>query len=84
VPSEIEAVLGQLPEVIECKVYAGQHRDGNQFVKAAIVAEPSVDLTRVRSHCASHLVYYKRPERFYRLDALPRSPAGKILKDQLP
>lgn len=84
VPSEIEDVIGQMPEVVECKVYAGEHDSGSQFVKAAIVAEPTADLAKIRAHCEKHLVYYKRPQRLFRLDALPRSAAGKILRDQLP
>ena len=84
VPSEIEDVIGQMPDVIECKVYAGQHSSGSQFVKAAIVAESTADLAKIRAHCEKHLVYYKRPQRLFLLDALPRSAAGKILRDDLP
>jgi acyl-CoA synthetase (AMP-forming)/AMP-acid ligase II len=84
VPSEVEEVLALFPGMIECKVYAGEQRSGGQFVKAAIVTEGQLDLDRLRAHCEEHLVYYKRPDVFLRLDALPRSPAGKIQKDKLP
>ena len=84
VPSEVEEVIGALPEVAEVKVYAGRHRaSGFQFVKAALVGE-ALDESKIRAHCQQHLVYYKRPERIAVLEALPRSPAGKIIRDQLP
>ncbi len=83
-PSEVEEVLNLFPGVLDCKVYAGQRRPGNQFVKAVVVGAPSLDLELLKTHCQDQLVYYKRPQVITRLDAMPRSPAGKILKDQLP
>jgi acyl-coenzyme A synthetase/AMP-(fatty) acid ligase len=84
VPSEVEEVIASLPGVVEVKVYPGQQASGAQFVKAAVVVEDGVDVARIKAHCQEHLVYYKRPERIAILEALPRSPAGKIVRDQLP
>lgn len=84
VPSEVEDVIGAFPGVLDVKVYAGRHRSGSQLVKAAIAAEETFDIAELRAHCENQLVHYKRPEVMTRLDQLPRSPAGKIIKDQLP
>jgi acyl-CoA synthetase (AMP-forming)/AMP-acid ligase II len=84
IPSEVEEVIAAIPGVLEVKVYAGSRKSGGQFIKAAVVVEGSVDVQAIRAHCERNLVYYKRPERILRLDALPRSPAGKIQRDQLP
>jgi acyl-CoA synthetase (AMP-forming)/AMP-acid ligase II len=84
IPSEVEEVIAAVPGVLEVKVYAGSRKSGGQFIKAAVVVEGSVDVQAIRAHCERHLVYYKRPERILPLDALPRSPAGKIQRDQLP
>ena len=84
IPCEVEEVIAALPGVLEVKVYAGQRRNGGQFVKAAVVTEPHVDAAAIRAHCETNLVYYKRPERIIPVERLPRSPAGKILRDQLP
>lgn len=84
VPSEVEEVIAALPGVAEVKVYPGQHASGVQFVKAAVVVEGGLDVSDLRAHCEENLVYYKRPERIHLLEALPRSPAGKIIRDQLP
>lgn len=84
IPCDVEEVIASLAGVVEVKVYAGQTRGGSQFVKAAVVMEDGIDIGAVRRHCEQHLVYYKRPDRVFRLEALPRSPAGKIIGDQLP
>ena len=83
-PLEVEEVIGSLPGVLDVKVYAGRRRSGGQFIKAAVVTESHVDSAAIRSHCERNLVYYKRPERIIPVSALPRSPSGKILRDQLP
>jgi len=84
IPSEVEEVIAAIPGVIEVKVYAGSRKSGGQFIKAAVVIEGEVDVQAIRVHCERNLVYYKRPERILPLAALPRSAAGKILRDQLP
>jgi acyl-CoA synthetase (AMP-forming)/AMP-acid ligase II len=84
IPSEVEEVISAVTGVLEVKVYAGVRKSGGQFIKAAVVAESGVDVQTIRAHCERNLVYYKRPERILPLDALPRSPAGKILRDKLP
>ncbi len=84
IPREVEEVIALLPGVIEAKVYPGTYPSGSQYVKAAVVTERPLDEAAVRAHCQQNLVYYKRPERVVLLDALPRSPAGKIAREQLP
>ncbi len=84
IPLEVEEVIASIPGVVEVKVYAGSRKSGGQFIKAAVVVDGTLDVQVIRAHCEKHLVYYKRPERILPLDALPRSAAGKILRDQLP
>ncbi|MGD9721278.1 MAG: class I adenylate-forming enzyme family protein [Pirellulales bacterium] len=84
IPSEVEEAITALAGVVDVKVYGGQRRNGSQFVKAAVVVENGLDEAAIRKHCESNLVYYKRPERIIPVERLPRSPAGKILRDQLP
>ena len=84
IPSEVESVIRDFPGVADVKVYAGQHRSGSQIVKAAVAGPGSLDLAALREHCAANLVAYKRPEIIIPLEALPRTPTGKIIKDQLP
>jgi acyl-CoA synthetase (AMP-forming)/AMP-acid ligase II len=83
-PSEVEEVIGLLPEVVEVKVYAASNRWGSNSVKAAIVATEGLGAAAVKDHCRRHLVSYKQPQRIAMLERLPRSPAGKIVVSQLP
>lgn len=83
-PREVEEVIAALPGVAEVKVYPGRTRHGSLHVKAAVVAEGDVDAAKIKAHCQQHLIYYKRPARVVMMDALPKSAAGKVLRDQLP
>lgn len=83
-PGEVEEVISLLPQVTEVKVYSAPNRWGSNSVKAAVVATEGVTDRDVREHCESHLVSYKQPEKVVMLDALPRSPAGKIVLSKLP
>ncbi len=84
VPCEVEESIATLRGVVEVKVYAGQHRSGSQMVKAAVAVEDGMTAAEIRAHCERELVYYKRPQVINLVDALPRNPAGKIVKDRLP
>ncbi|HEX3871530.1 MAG TPA: class I adenylate-forming enzyme family protein [Pirellulales bacterium] len=84
VPCEVEEAITQLPGVLEVKVYAGEHRSGTQIVKAAVAVDGAVSEADIRAHCERHLVYYKRPQVVTLVEALPRTPTGKINRDQLP
>ena len=49
VPGEVEEVIALMPEVQSVAVYAGHRRSGAQFIKAAIVARPGLDVDNVRA-----------------------------------
>jgi long-chain acyl-CoA synthetase len=83
-PCEVEEVISLLPGVAEVKVYSAPNRWGSNSVRAAVVATDGVTDRDVRDHCKTHLVAYKQPEQIIMLDALPRSPAGKIVLSKLP
>jgi acyl-CoA synthetase (AMP-forming)/AMP-acid ligase II len=84
IPGEVEAVIARFPQIADVKVYAGTHRTGSQIVKAAIAAPGSFDIAALKDYCRQQLAPYKRPEAIIRLDTLPRTPTGKIIRDQLP
>ncbi len=84
VPCEVEEVIAALPGVRDVKVYAGKLPSGSCFVKAAVVPEGALDESAIKAHCEKHLVYYKRPTRFLLVDALPKTPSGKVVLQQLP
>ncbi|MCH2202819.1 MAG: acyl--CoA ligase [Fuerstiella sp.] len=84
VPAEVEEVITQLPDVEEVKVYAGTSSSGMQFVKAAVVASKNLEDKAIRAHCSDQLIYYKRPSAIRLVDALPKTPSGKVILGELP
>jgi acyl-CoA synthetase (AMP-forming)/AMP-acid ligase II len=47
---------------------------------AEVVLSSGCDLDAVRAHCARLLSSYKVPLEFIPVEAIPRTPAGKILR----
>lgn len=84
VPCEIEEVIRELSGVREVRVYAQTHHSGSQVVKAAVALDAGTSEDDIYAHCQRQLVYYKRPQLVVRVDALPRTPAGKIDAALLP
>jgi acyl-CoA synthetase (AMP-forming)/AMP-acid ligase II len=82
-PAEVERVLLEAPGVVASAVLGiPDERLGERVV--AVVEAPELDEHAVRSHCEANLARYKVPERFVRVDQLPRNAMGKILRTELP
>jgi fatty-acyl-CoA synthase len=86
--AEVEAVLLNCDKVKEAAVKGipavGIRESLGEMIKAYIVAEdPSLTETDIRRHCHKLLPSYKIPHVIVFLPALPRNPAGKVVKDQL-
>jgi acyl-CoA synthetase (AMP-forming)/AMP-acid ligase II len=85
---EVERVLEAHPDVAEATVVGVPHPDLGEEVAAAIVLRRGsgrgerviADLDR---RCATLLSAYKRPRRWEVLDRLPRTPSGKVRKDEV-
>lgn len=83
-PSEIERVLNSHPGVLESAVVPEPDEKAGEVPIAYIVARhPYVEEASVISHCAEHLVGYKRPRRIIFREDLPKSNVGKILRKEL-
>jgi long-chain acyl-CoA synthetase len=84
--AEVEAALYEHPAVYEAAVFGVPHERLGEEVAAAIVPKPGqrLDPAALRAFLAEHLAPFKIPTRIdVRGDALPRNPAGKILKRAL-
>jgi len=84
-PAEVESVLYDHPAVAEVAVIGlPDERWGEMVVAvAALRAEQDVSLEELRAFAADRLARFKLPSRLELVDALPRNPAGKVLKFQL-
>jgi acyl-CoA synthetase (AMP-forming)/AMP-acid ligase II len=83
--TEVEAVVAELPAVIEVAVLGAPHDLLGEAVQAFIVAQPGAGLTSeaVRAHCWKRLPPFKVPENVIFLDRMPQNSTGKILKPKL-
>jgi long-chain acyl-CoA synthetase len=81
-PAEVERVLLEAPDVVASAVFGvPDERLGERVM--AVVEASSLDEAAVRAHCEANLAKYKVPERFVRVDQLPRNAMGKIVRTQL-
>jgi acyl-CoA synthetase (AMP-forming)/AMP-acid ligase II len=82
-PAEVERVLLEAPGVSAAAVFGvPDERLGERVM--AVVEATSLDEGAVRAHCEANLARYKLPERFVRVDQLPRNAMGKIVRTELP
>ena len=82
---EIEAVLCQHPEVREAVVLCRRDTPEADHLVAYIVAgQVGASNAELRSFLGEHLPNYMVPASFVRLDALPRTPHGKVDRQALP
>jgi len=45
--------------------------------------DPALGEAALLEHCAKHLAPYKRPQKVFFRDSLPKSPIGKVLRREL-
>jgi long-chain acyl-CoA synthetase len=76
-PQEVEAVLAGFPGVAAAGVF------GLDRVEAAVVCPPGLDFTALLEHCRARLEPFKVPAAFHRVDDLPRTGTGKLLRREL-
>lgn len=89
-PAEVEATLYKHPDIQEVAIVSAPDERRGETVKAFIVlkvpARGSVDAQTIIAWSREHLAAYKIPRSIEFMDALPRSPTGKIqwrlLQDQ--
>ena len=83
-PAEIEHVLARHPGVTEAAVVGAPDEKAGEVPWAFVVrADPALDARGLARYAAERLTAYKRPRRYVFLDALPRSPVGKVLRRAL-
>jgi 2-furoate---CoA ligase len=88
-PLEVEDALAACPDVSEVAVAGVEEEKWGQAVTAFVVAEKNGDAAEAAQRIAawvrsdSGLTSYKRPKRIVVLEAIPKSPVGKILRRKL-
>jgi 2-furoate---CoA ligase len=84
-PLEVEDVLARHPSVRDVAVVGAADDRWGQRVVACVVAVEGVTADQLDAHClaSDSLARFKRPREYRFLDALPKSPSGKILRRML-
>ncbi|WP_233858575.1 AMP-binding protein [Paraburkholderia sp. HD33-4] len=83
-PVDIESILSLHPAVDEVAVVGLKDERWGQKVVAFIKRSCMVDATVLDEFCrTSDLVNFKRPREYIFVDAIPKSPVGKILRRKL-
>ncbi len=85
-PVEVEAVLLEHPAVAEVAIVARRDPTWGQVPVAAIVLRHDMDDpgdVALSAHCRTRLAGFKVPAAFVRVDALPRTPSGKVRRAEL-
>jgi bile acid-coenzyme A ligase len=79
-PAEVEAALSSHPDVADVVVVGVQDPEWGRRVHAIVQLTPtaSVDGADLRTYARQRLAPYKVPKGVQIVDALPRTPAGKI------
>jgi long-chain acyl-CoA synthetase len=87
-PAEVEALLLEHPEVRDCGVVGCADQAAGEIPVAFVVLrEGSVASRELEEELcgfvAERLTTYKQPRQIHFVDALPRTPSGKILRREL-
>ena len=84
-PAEIEETLRRSPQVADVAVVPVRSELWGQSPVAFVqpTAPGEFDEAALLDLCVTRLASYKRPVRFVPVDAIPRTPAGKILRARL-
>jgi len=83
-PGEVEEALGSHPATREAAVAVREDGNGNPRLVAYVVHEPGVQHRDLVAHLAELVPDYMVPAAFVSLDALPRTPSGKVDRGSLP
>jgi acyl-CoA synthetase (AMP-forming)/AMP-acid ligase II len=79
-PAELEAVLVSHPMVVDAVVIPSPDPFAGEVPKALVVLKEDFPLESILEFVASRVAPHKRIRRIERIDQIPKSPSGKILR----
>jgi O-succinylbenzoic acid--CoA ligase len=82
-PLEVEQALQAHPAVADAGVAGLPDAEWGEAVTAFVVLRASADPDELRAWCRERLEPFKVPKAIHTVDALPRNPGGKLLRDRL-
>lgn len=84
-PAELEAVLLEHPDVADCGVTGVEDAEAGEVPKAFVVPRAGrvLEVDALARFVAERVAGYKQIRHFEVIDAIPRTPSGKILRRML-
>jgi len=84
-PVEVESVIAGHPGVAEAAVAQIEARPGVEIIAAFVVRTPGAEVSAdtLEAFAEARLARYKRPREYVFIDALPRTPNGKLRRAAL-
>ncbi len=86
-PKEIEGIILELPEVVDCTIEGVSDELLGEAIKATVVLRPENGkdelIQKIKQHCSKHLALYKIPQIFEVKENLVISATGKKIKGKL-
>ncbi len=79
-PAELEAVLLSHPGVADAAVVPSPDEEAGEVPKAFVVAADAVGDSELMAYVAERVAPYKKVRRVEFIEAIPKSPSGKILR----
>ncbi len=80
-PEEVEECINRFPGIKESRVFGRSHPRLGEVPCAEVVWDSGgCDLQALKAHCSRLLSPYKVPFEFTAVQAVPRTPGGKILR----
>ncbi|MFT6284281.1 MAG: long-chain acyl-CoA synthetase [Arenicella sp.] len=84
-PLEIESVLIQMHDIVDCAIFGAPHPEFGEMVVAAVQCQPTtkVTLEQIHEFLDGKLARFKFPRKLDIHSKLPREDSGKIFKQKL-
>jgi long-chain acyl-CoA synthetase len=84
-PLEIESVLIQMGDIVDCAIFGAPHPEFGEMVVAAVQCQPTTNITLEQMHefLDGKLARFKFPRKLDIHHKLPREDSGKIFKQKL-
>ena len=84
-PAELEALLLTHPAVADCAVVGIPDEEAGEIPKAFVALIPGAECSAaaIQEFVAGHVAHYKQVRVVEFVDAIPKSPSGKILRRML-
>ncbi|KAJ7294796.1 hypothetical protein O6H91_Y231900 [Diphasiastrum complanatum] len=82
-PAELEAILVSHPSIADAAVVPQMDEKAGELPVAFVVRSSDTSEEEIKDFVAKQVVFYKRIHRVIFTEAIPKSPAGKILRKVL-